>query len=225
MQCGHQSAYRQYRPGRVALGLGPRPPSLVRVRAYSIPYLTCEAIVAQAVWQAPNASNDPPNRIDASELPGNTAGPSRPNYPPKRRERAVGQDARSASNHPPKRRERAVGQDAGPISNQILRRSAASKPSGKTPGLPRTISQNDTRASPLASRWARLKACATARAAVHTAPSTERSVKQAAAAEPCTIRRSSCRRRYRTEPLRLFAVNPLTVGELGRIVMGGVIPV
>jgi len=36
---------------------------------------------------------------------------------------------------------------------------------------------------------------------------------------------ASGRRRYRTERLRLFTVNPLTVGELGRIVMGGVIPV
>jgi len=31
------------------------------------------------------------------------------------------------------------------------------------------------------------------------------------------------RRRYRTEALRLFAVNPLTVGELGRRVIGEVI--
>ena len=37
--------------------------------------------------------------------------------------------------------------------------------------------------------------------------------------------RAGGRLQYRTEPLRLFAVNPLTVGELGRIVMGGVIPV
>jgi len=29
--------------------------------------------------------------------------------------------------------------------------------------------------------------------------------------------------RYRTEPLRLFAVNPLTVGELGGRVIGEVI--
>ena len=36
---------------------------------------------------------------------------------------------------------------------------------------------------------------------------------------------ASGRQRYRTEPLRLFTVNPLTVGELGMIVMGGVIPV
>ena len=33
---------------------------------------------------------------------------------------------------------------------------------------------------------------------------------------------SRCRR-YRTKPLRLFAVNPLTVGELGRRVIGDVI--
>jgi len=34
---------------------------------------------------------------------------------------------------------------------------------------------------------------------------------------------ASRRYRYRTEPLRLFAVNPLTVGELGRRVIGEVI--
>jgi len=41
-----------------------------------------------------------------------------------------------------------------------------------------------------------------------------RSGAQAAASRRC---------RYRTEPLRLFAVNPLTVGELGRRVIGEVI--
>ena len=123
------------------------------------------------------------------EPPGKTPGPSRPNHPPKLRERDVGQDAgpvsnqilcRSAtsepsgktpgpsriessaeaprasrrarrrarleSNPPPKRHERAVGQDTGPVSNGILRRSAASEPSGKTPGPPRTICRSDTRA-------------------------------------------------------------------------------
>jgi len=66
-------------------------------------------------------------------------------------------------------------------------------------------------------------ACAAARAAAHTVPSTERSVVQAVAAKPRTIRRSSRRRRYRTEPLRLFAVNPLTVGDFRRTVMWGFI--
>jgi len=42
-----------------------------------------------------------------------------------------------------------------------------------------------------ASRWARLEACAATRAAAHTAPSTKRSVKEAVAAEPRAIRRSS----------------------------------
>jgi len=35
--------------------------------------------------------------------------------------------------------------------------------------------------------------------------------------------RAGGRLQYRTEPLRLFAVNPLTVGELGRRVIGEVI--
>ena len=35
--------------------------------------------------------------------------------------------------------------------------------------------------------------------------------------------RASGRFHYRTEPLRLFAVNPLTVGELGMRVIGKVI--
>jgi len=177
----------------------------------------------RAVWQAPNASNDPPNQTLAIGPPGMTPCPSRPNHPPKRHQRAVGQVAGPTSNHPPKRRERAIGQDAGPVSNRILRRSAASEPPGKTLGTPRTIRRSDTRASCLASRWARLEACAAARVATHTAPYTERSGKQAAAAEPREIRRSSRRRRYRTEPLRLFAVNPLTVGKLGRRVIGEVI--
>ena len=144
------------------------------------------------------------------EQPGKTPGPSRPI-------------------HPLKRRELAVGQDAGPVSNRILRRSAASEPSGKTPGLDRNIRRRDTRVSRLASRRARLKPHAPPREPPRTPsrpprdPSSKplprsrvRSGTQAAAGG---------RHRYRTELLRLFAVNPLTGGELGRIVMWGVIPV
>ena len=43
-----------------------------------------------------------------------------------------------ASNHPPKRHERAVGQDAGPVSIRTIRRSATSEPSGNTPGPSRS---------------------------------------------------------------------------------------
>ena len=107
--------------------------------------------------------------------------------------------------------------------DRTIRRSAESEPSGKTPGPSRTIRRSDTRASCLASRWTRLEACTAVRAAAHTTPSTERSVKQAAATELRAIRHSSCCRRYRTEPLRLFTVNPLTEGELGRRVIGEVI--
>jgi len=62
-----------------------------------------------------------------------------------------------------------------------------SEPSGKTPGPSRTIRRSDTRASYLASRWTRLEAYVATRAAAHTVLSTERSVKQAIAAEQHTI--------------------------------------
>jgi len=130
---------------------------------------------------------------------GKTPGPSRPN-------------------HPPKRRERAVGQDAGPVSNRILRRSAASKPLGKTPGPPRTIRRSDTRASHLPSRRARLEPHAPPREPPCTPsrPPSDPSSKPL----PRSCVRSGAQaaagghRRYRTEPLRLFAVNPLTVGDV-----------
>jgi len=51
------------------------------------------------------------------EPAGKTPGPFRPKHPPKRRERAVGQDAMPASNHQLKRHVRAVGQGTGPVSN------------------------------------------------------------------------------------------------------------
>ena len=50
--------------------------------------------------------------------------------------------------HPPKRRKRAVGQEAWPVSIRPLCRIAASKPPAKTPGSShRTIRRSDTRAS------------------------------------------------------------------------------
>jgi len=166
----------------------------------------------------------PVKQLSGEQL-GKTLGPSRPIHPLKRCERAIGQDAEPASNHPPKRRERAVRQDARPVSNRILHRSAASELSGKTPGPDRTIRRSDTRASHLASCRARLEPHAPPRELPRTPsrpphdPSTKplpwsrvRSGAQAAAGG---------RRRYRTELLRLFAVNPLMGGELGRIVMGG----
>ena len=140
-----------------------------------------------------------------------------PNDPPKHHERAVGQyagpvstepsaevprasrrarrRARLESHPPPKRCERAVGQDARPVSNRILRRSAASEPSGKTPGPSRIESSAEApRVSRRARRRARLEPSAEA---IY-----ERSVEQAVAAEPRTIRRSSRSRRApnRTEP-------------------------
>jgi len=139
---------------------------------------------------------------------GKTPGPSRPN-------------------HPPKRRERAIGQDAGPVSNRILRRSATSEPSGKTPGPPRTIRRSDTRVSRLASRRAHLEP--------HAPPCEPPRTPSCPPSNPSSkpLLRSCVRsgaqaaaggcHRYRTEPLRLFAVNPLTVGELRRRVIGEVI--
>jgi len=150
--------------------------------------------------------------------------------------------ARLNRDDPPKRHERAVGQYAAPVSIRPLRRSAACEPPGKTPGSShQTTHRSYTRASHRARHRARLEPPAEATRASRRArcrarldpnhppkrytsdPSSKplpwsrvRSGAQAAA---------SRRRRYRTEPLRLFAVNPLTVGELGRIVMGGVIPV
>jgi len=140
-----------------------------------------------------------------------------PNDPPKRHERAVGQyagpvsiepsaeaprasrrarrRARLESNPPPKHRERAIGQDAGPVSNQILPQSAASEPTGKTPGPSRIESSAEApRVSRRARRQARLEPSADA---IH-----ERSIVQAVAAEPRTIRRSSRSRRAPPIPNR-----------------------
>jgi len=90
--------------------------------------------------------------------------------------------ARLESNPLLKRRERAVGQDAGPASNHPPKRYT-SEPSGKPPCPSRTV-------------------CASARAATHTKPSTERSVEQAVAAEPRTTRQSSRSRRAPPIPNR-----------------------
>jgi len=89
------------------------------------------------------------------EPPGKKRGPFRPKHPPKRRERAVRQDAGAVSNHRLKRHVRAVGQDMGRVSNRMLRRSAASEPSGKTPGPSRIKSSAEALR---VSRWARRRA-------------------------------------------------------------------
>jgi len=188
--------------------LGPRPPSLVRVRAYSIPYLTCEAVVARAVWQAPNASNDPPNRTDGSEPPGKTAArvstePSAEAPQASRQARRRARLRRSAEALQASRRvrrrahlepsaeavhERAVWQAAGPVSKHALPREPP-----RTPRRP----PSDPSSKPLPR-------------------SRVRSGAQAAAGG---------RRRYRTEPLGLLAVNPLTVGDFGSTVIWGFIHV
>jgi len=176
------------------------------------------------------------------EPSGKTPGPSRiaSSAEAPRASRRARRRARLESHPPPKRRERAVGQDAGPVSNRILRRSAASEPSGKTPGPSRIESSAE---APRASRRARRRA----RLESNPPPKRrERAVGQDAgpasnhppkrytsdpSSKPLPRSRvrsgaqaaAGGRRRYRTEPLRLFAVNPLTVGELGRRVIGEVI--
>jgi len=172
----------------------------------------------------------------------------KPNHPLKRRERAVGQYAgpvsinpyaeaprascrgvrrarldrttsRSAAsepsgstlgpsrpNHPPKRYERATGQAARPVSNLTIHRSLTSEPPGKPPGPSRSIRRSDVRklsGTPPGMRQP-------------TAVATRY------ASTPLSARASGLFH-YRTEPLRLFAVNPQTVGELGRRVIGEVI--
>ena len=161
-----------------------------------------------------------------------------------------------------------------------IRRSAASEPSGKTPGPSRSDHCAEApRASRRARRRARLieppaeatheravgqasgprleppaeatRASRRARCRAHLEPSAEaprasrRAIRRARrdlnhppkryTSDPSSklLPRShlrsgaqaaaSGRRRYQTEPLRLFAVNPLTVGELGRRVIGEVI--
>ena len=172
-----------------------------------------------------------------------------------------------SSGDPPKRYERAAGQAAGPISNRTIRRSAASKPSGSTPGPSQSIHTpkrreravgeyarpvsteppaEALRASRRAVRWARLDR--TIRRSLTSEPlgkplGPSRSIRRSDVCklcgtppdmrQPTTVAtrctstppsaRASGRFHYRTEPLRLFAVNPLTVGELGRRVIGEVI--
>jgi len=77
-----------------------------------------------------------PVRQLSREPSGNTPGPS-PSEPSAEAPRASHQAIRRARlhpNHPPKRHERAIGQYAGPVSIRTIRRSAASEPSGNTPG-------------------------------------------------------------------------------------------
>ena len=172
-------------------------------------------------------------------------------------------------NPPPKRRERAVGQDARADSIRTIRRSAVSEPWVKTPGLTRSEPSVEVpQASRQARRWARLDPILCRSAASKPSGQTlgpsriessteaiyERAVWQAAGPAskhaplcepPPTPRRplsdpsskplpqgrvrsgaqaeASGRCRYRTEPLRLFAVNPLTVDDFRRTIMWGVI--
>jgi len=126
----------------------------------------------------------------------------------------------SQSNHPPKRHtSEPSGKPPGPP--RTTRRSDTSEPSGKMPGPSQSErSAEAPRASRRAIRRARLdpnhppKRYTSDPSSKPLPRSRVRSGAQAAA---------SGRRRYRTEPLRLFAVNPLTVGELGRRVIGEVI--
>jgi len=127
--------------------------------------------------------------------------------------------ARLNPNDPPKRHERAVGQYAGPVSTE---------PSAEAPRASRRARRRARlESNPPPKRRERAVGQDAGPASNHppkrytSDPSSKplprsrvRSGAQAAAGG---------RRRYRTEPLRLFAVNPLTVGELGRRVIGEVI--
>jgi len=119
--------------------------------------------------------------------------------------------------HPPKRRERAVGQYAGPVSTERFAES-------NTRAIRRARLESNhppKRRERAVGQYARPVSIRTIRRSATSEPSSKplprsrvRSGAQAAA---------SGRRRYRTEPLRLFAVNPLTVGDLGRTVIWGFI--
>jgi len=145
--------------------------------------------------------------------------------------------ARLDPNHPPKRRERAVGPDAGPVS---IRSSAeASRASRRARRQPVSIrsSAEAPRVSRRARRRTRLDPTVTPKRyaqAVRQPPDMRRTepLRQSVTGNPLRkplgelpSARAGGRFQYRTEPLRLFTVNPLTVGEFGRMVMGGVIPV
>jgi len=82
-----------------------------------------------------------------------------------------------------------------PGLSRTIRRSAASELSGSRPGPSRSaLSAEAIYTSRLAGHRACVKPSAEARhvrAATQTAPSTERSVEQPVAAEPCTIQRST----------------------------------
>jgi len=134
-------------------------------------------------------------------------------------------------------------QAAGPFSNrndirkpsdtppgmcQTIRRSAASEPSGKTPAPP----QSEPSAEAIHERalWQ-----AAGPITKHMPPCEPSCIPRRPPSDPSSkpFPRSCVRsgaqaadsgcRRYQTEPLRLFAVNPLMVGELGRRVIGEVI--
>jgi len=130
---------------------------------------------------------------------------------PDRYERAAGQAAGHVSNHQHKRRERAIRQAAGPVSNHPPRRRERA-----------------------AGQYATSVSIILIRQSASSEPS--RIIRQSDIRKPCdtppgmhqptvvvTCARAGGRFQYRTEPLRLFTVNPLTVGEPGRRVIGEVI--
>ena len=116
------------------------------MRAYSLPYLTCEAVAAQAAWQI--------RRSDTSKPSGKPPGLSRIEtiYASRRaRYRACVEPSAKAL----RASRRAV---RWARLDQTIRRSAASEPSGKTPGPSRTEpSAEAIRASRRTSRQARLE--------------------------------------------------------------------
>jgi len=127
----------------------------------------------------------------------------------------------------PKRYERAVGQAAGPVSN----RNDIRKPSGMLPGMRRTIRRSADPPKRHQRAVGQAAGPVSNRNDIHKPSGTPPDMRQTIhrrdpPREPLgklPSARAGGQLQYRTEPPRLFAVNPLMVGELGRRVIGEVI--
>ena len=205
---------------------------------------SAEAIHEQAIGQdagpvsirtiRQSATSEPSGKMQGPSQSGRSTEAPRSSHRARRRahliepaakathEQAVGQPTGPVSNHPLKRQEGAVWQDARPASNHPPKRYT-SELSGNMPGPSQSgRSAEAPQASRRAIRRARLDPNHSQNRYTSD-PSTK--LLSGSCVRSGTQATASWRHRYRTEPLRLFAVNPLTVGELGRVVMWGVIPI
>ena len=125
----------------------------------------------------------PPNRTDTSEPSGSTPGPSRPNDPPKRYERAVGSTPGPSRSAPSAEAPRA---SRWAVRRARLDRTIRRKQhTGNTPGPSRIEPSAE------APRACRRAICPARLDPNHPPKRHERAVEQAVAAEPRAIRRSS----------------------------------